>query len=127
MKLKNVHSVVIIILCVFTLFACSQNFPAGEYWISGVITLPDHSGSTIPMSFKNVKIINGDSFNIKPGHVILLNSRFVVVNKRRTDSGTVQSWKLELMDAKTKKRDGKYISNLFKERASKSSSTRCST
>jgi len=79
-------------------FIIIDHFPVGEYWISGVTTLPDHSGGTIPLSQRNKKTINGDSFDIKPGQVTLLDSQFIVVNARRTDSGTVQSWKLKKLD-----------------------------
>ncbi len=159
MKPNKAPYVVMIILCVFTLFSCSQkfpkpiskeegvlviahkatnetqfdfgfkyelkylpeasvkikikpsiksdfimvdHFPVGEYWITGVTTLPDHSGTTIPMSLRNEKTINGDSFEIKPKHITLLNSKFVVINSMRTDSGTVQSWKLEKLDDKSR-------------------------
>jgi hypothetical protein len=83
-------------------FIMIDNFPVGKYWISGVTTMGVHSGHSTPLALRKERAINGDSFEIKPNHVTLLNSRFVVLNKMITDSRSRQTWKLEVLDGKSK-------------------------
>jgi len=78
------------------------DFPVGKYWISGIKSMPVHSGTSIPLSFGKGRAINGDSFEIRPNQVTLLNSRFVVLKKKLTDSRSKQYWKFEKLDEITK-------------------------
>jgi len=84
-------------------FILIDNFPVGEYWISGVTSIGVHSGNVTPMSLRNKRTINGDSFEIKPNHVTLLNSRFVVLTKMITDNRSRQTCNFEMLDDKSKK------------------------
>ena len=83
-------------------FIMIENFPVGTYWISGITTIGVHSGLDIPSMFKHEGSINGDSFEIKPNHVTLLNSRFVVLKKHTTPSRWIQNREFEKLDEKSK-------------------------
>ena len=83
-------------------FIMINNFPVGTFWISGVTTMAVHSGTSVPLTLRGERTINGDSFEIKPNQVTLLDSRFVILKKRLTDSRSRQSWKFETLDENTK-------------------------
>ncbi len=84
-------------------FIMIDDFPVGEYWISGVTTIGMQSGATTPKDLRHEQTINGDSFEIKPNQVTLLDSRFLIINKMIKEFQTRQTWKLESLDQKSKK------------------------
>lgn len=84
-------------------FIMIDDFPVGEYWISGVTTIGMQTGTTTPRDLRHKQTINGDSFEIKPNQVTLLDSRFVILNKMIKEFQTRQTWKLESLDQKSKK------------------------
>ena len=57
-------------------FIIIDKFPVGSYWISGVTTIGIIGGIDTPLTNKNVRSINGESFEIKRKHVTILKTKF---------------------------------------------------
>jgi len=83
-------------------FFIFDNFPDGSYWISGVTTIGIVGGIDTPMTNKNVRSMNGESFEIKPRHVTILKTKFSVSKKYVTSARWRQSYKFEQLDETSK-------------------------
>lgn len=80
-----------------------DQFPPGKYWIHGIktVVVPTQGLRTDKRQIEQA--INGDTFEIKPGHITLLEHRLMVSTVNLGGHQCTQNVNFEAMDEKSKK------------------------